>query len=91
MSLIWLEVRMNKTDFLDRKIYYCKACKKSFSIRESNITSVWYGAREILHIRVWCPKNHRMKMIGLSKRKDKKAMEEYLESEEYLSKKGGRK
>ena len=71
---------MARSDFLDREVHYCKACKKSYCIQDLTITQASYGFHNRITIHVTCPKKHRMAWIIVHRNKDKKAIEEYLES-----------
>lgn len=81
---------MKETNFLDRRSHYCNHCKKAFSLRELNITSLFYpssGNGSVVIANVKCPLcGNKMKHILASNRKERKSLEEYFESEEYLSK-----
>jgi len=71
---------MVHSDFLDRKVHYCKACKKSYCIRDLTITKAYYVFHNHIRLNVSCPNKHRMKGIVLHRRKDKKVIINYLES-----------
>jgi len=71
---------MSDSDFLDRRIHYCKACKKSYCIRDLHITRAFYTSHNYLMLYVTCPNKHRLRGICGHKRKDRKVIEEYLES-----------
>lgn len=71
---------MKEDEFLDRKLHYCKHCKKSFSTREVKISSVYYpsGTGKIV-LGISCPLcHHRIRSLRTSHRKIKKVLEDYL-------------
>ena len=71
---------MAHSDFLDRRIRYCKLCKKSYSLSDLTITQASYGFHNRITLHVSCPNKHRMQWIIVHRNKDKKALIEYLES-----------
>jgi len=72
---------MKGYEVLNRKLYYCKACKKAYSFNELIISSVWVESHmNTLVVIALCPKKHRIKRIAFSRKNDREAVIEYLES-----------
>ncbi len=85
---------MKRAEFLDRKYHYCRNCMKAFSIKEIEIIIAFFPekGKDKLTIYARCPVCKRyLRPIKSKSEQCRKMFEEYLESEEYLSKKGGRK
>lgn len=79
---------MKIAEFLDRKYHYCPDCMEAFSIKELDIISVHYSGKET-KLFVNCPVcHHKIKTVVTKNSTCRKMLEEYLESEEYLSKRG---
>lgn len=72
---------MKESELLDRKHHYCKHCKRSFSLRELNISSVEYPTHERGTMILWvsCPNcHHRIRRIGTNHKRVKNVLENYI-------------